>query len=131
MLSWYTSQGNGTVHPRYKYTFHSKTCKEDQWVSYHAIVLYLLPCEYLTDADDEYAYLPPMFCKYTSIFLLDKIYQSVDSLYGFSFNVRGREQKTTLRSFQTTNFLQTLKSCFVFVKIASWINTLHCTIKLM
>ena len=39
--------------------FTVKVYKEDLVVSYHAIVLYLLPYEDLNDTDDEYADLPP------------------------------------------------------------------------
>ena len=39
--------------------FTVKVYREDLGVSYHAIVLYLLPYEDLNDTDDEYADLPP------------------------------------------------------------------------
>ena len=39
--------------------FTVKAYKEDLGVSYHAIVLYLLPYEDLNDTDDEYADLSP------------------------------------------------------------------------
>ena len=47
------------LHSRYKYTFDSKSIKGRLEVSYHAIVLCLLPYEDLIDIDDEYADLPP------------------------------------------------------------------------
>ena len=39
--------------------FTVKVYKEDLGVSYHAIILYLLPYEDLNDTDDECADLPP------------------------------------------------------------------------
>ena len=55
--------------------FTVKAYEEDLGVSYHAIVLYLLPYEDLNDTHDEYADLPPSALEVrtsTSTFLLDK-----------------------------------------------------------